>query len=535
MVKITGNPKKINLSTSSFKRMIEKNLLYVDKTKFIESFLEEGSDVQLITRHRRLGKSLNMDTLRCFLTDREDNSHLFKGLYIENSHVWKEINSAPVFYFDFKGLKPDIFRFQIFDYIKKFLELYCEEKHLSVGAKRYLKEESGNDTDALLHLMESVYNATGKNSYILVDEYDKALADNYKTEYYEEIRDFETSLFSAALKGNPYLEKALLTGVMRISRESMFSGLNNTKVYDIFDDNVYTEDYGLTEEEVDELNKLVNFDKNQLRKWYNGICVNKKPIYNTYSVMSFLEDGVYDCYWGQSGTTDIIVEMMNDTRASDISKMLAGGTIKAYINPRISFKDIASDTKDEDFYSLLVQGGYLSVLEKPKELSSMVLNIPNQELKIVWKRFVIKHVFGGISVLHDLFANSFNLNEFSKNLKSIISDRLSYYDLVGDKEQAYHMFLLGFLSAHGDSKVKLPVSNMESGDGRLDICIERKEGIFIFEIKQGEAHELEKLAQQALEQIEEKRYGSEFIDKRVVKVGIAFCKKQAFVKCREEA
>ncbi|MCL1999374.1 MAG: AAA family ATPase, partial [Turicibacter sp.] len=229
-IMVVGNPKKIDLSTSSFERMIERGNLYVDKTRIVENFLEEASSVQLITRQRRLGKTLNMDTVRCFLMDKVDNRHLFKGLYIEDSHVWELANSSPVFYFNFKGLHVQTYKIALYSLIVEYIESYCDKENLPKSVLDYVSSNNCEDTDGLLHLTKAVHHATGKRSYLLIDEYDKMLMDNYKIREYEEIRQYETLLFSAGFKDNPYLEKALITGVMRISRESLFSGLNNIKV-----------------------------------------------------------------------------------------------------------------------------------------------------------------------------------------------------------------------------------------------------------------------------------------------------------------
>ncbi len=170
---IVGNINKINLSASSFERMIVGGSLYVDKTRFIERFLNEASDVQLVARQRRLGKSLNMDMLRCFLTDKTDSRHLFKGLYIEKSQVWEKINSAPVFYFDFKRLDTDNYAEHIYFSICDYIDLYVKDQPVSRAVRNYLDCEKYNDTNGLLYLTECIYTVTRKSSYILIDEYDK--------------------------------------------------------------------------------------------------------------------------------------------------------------------------------------------------------------------------------------------------------------------------------------------------------------------------------------------------------------------------
>ncbi|MCL1998901.1 MAG: ATP-binding protein [Turicibacter sp.] len=544
---VVGNPKKIDLSTSSFERMIERGNLYVDKTRIIENFIEEASSVQLITRQRRLGKSLNMDTIRCFLTDKVDNRHLFKGLYIEQSHVWKYVNSSPVFYFNFKGLNVKTYRERVHRMIRLYIENYCQTS-INKNVEQYLSSKNFDDTDGFYYLTEAVYETTGKRSYLLIDEYDKMLMDNYKTDKYEEIRQYETLLFSAGFKDNPYLEKALITGVMRISRESLFSGLNNIKVFDIFSDRTYTDNYGLTEEEIDELQEFFDFDKATLKTWYNGIMVNGKPIYNTYSTMSFLDENKYKCFWAMSGIMDTIAELINENRRKILTKLLNGEKICMSIEERISLMDLLHEAGDEDFYSLIVQAGYLSAEQAAGETVSetirAIMSIPNIELMLAWKHFILKRVFRvSSSHVRSVFENSDNLPLFAKDLERIITDRLSHHDLGSLKgedrkkvpEILYHVFLLGLLCADGNTQQKYPLSNRESGDGRFDIFIERADGNFIFELKSSEkADNLEKDALSALEQITAKRYGAENSTKRLVKVGIAFVGKNCKISCDDK-
>ncbi|MCL1997418.1 MAG: ATP-binding protein [Turicibacter sp.] len=542
---IKGSINRIDLGTSSFERIIENGGLYVDKTRLVENFLNEPSQVHLITRHRRLGKSLNMNMLKCFLTDRADFRHLFKGLYIENSPVWEKANSAPVFYFDFKELTQKTCKEDIYDTICDYIETYCTGTDLSRQTKRYLSENKFENASGLRYLTESVYRATGKRSYILIDEYDKILMDNHNSPQYEEIRNFMTLLFSAGVKGNEYLEKALLTGVMRISKESLFSGLNNVKVFDVFDDNLYTDDYGFTESEIDELQALANFDKAELKAWYNGILVHGHAIYNTYSVATFLDSGKYDCHWTMSGVMDIIAKLLNEERMATLAQLLNGERILQSVDKRISLKGLSPEyTLDRDFYSLLVQAGYLAVeiesAESP-ENSLVALTIPNKELMLAWKDFILKYAFKEPTPILNIFRNSQNAEKFAEDLQGILDNRMSYHDFLKPRdeptkralERTYQQFMLILLCAYGDSKKCYPTSNRESGDGRYDVFIERKEAYYIFELKSSEkAEDLADNAVAALRQINEKRYGVELDeDKRLVRIGLAFFGKQCAVVC----
>ena len=540
---ITGDIKKIDLSISSFERMITEGYLYVDKTRMIEHFLNFTSSVQLIARQRRLGKSLNMDMLRCFLTDTKDYRHLFKGLYIESSPMWDKAHTGPVFSFDFKTLTAESYKAQIIGQTYKNISTIVDPDTL----KGYLKHQFDNlinnpdmASDSLLILTEIAYKVTGKRSYLLIDEYDKLLMYHYDKEQYEEIRSFKAALLSAGLKGNQYLEKALLTGVMRISHESILSGLNNIVTFDVFRDEIYTEDYGLTEEEIKELNKKADFEIDEMRAWYNGVKVSGKEIYNTYSVMSYLARGEYDCYWGKSGTLEMIINLLNDHRKLTLTKLLNGEQLKIEMDNRISLQQLSSESGDGAFYSLLAQAGYLSIDEKHLQGTALV-SIPNRELVIVWKNFIVNRLYTNASQARTLFDNADNPEEFAKDIEYFLQDRLSYYDLAVYKgedrervqERIYHIYLLGILSAYEDIRCRYPLTNRESGAGRYDILVEKPNANFIFELKSCSTEdELEKKAKEALEQIEAKRYGVDIGEaKRLVKIGIAFYDKMCKVKC----
>ena len=540
---VLGNPKKIDLSISSFDRLRAKNCLFIDKTRFIERFLNESNTVQLIVRQRRLGKSLNMDMLRCFLTDKEDHRDLFTDTYIKSSPVWRQANSEPVFLFDFKSLDVQNYKLQISEQIYKHLSVYVDPDSLNGYLKHRYESFINNmaaNTEGLLILTELVYEITGKRSYILIDEYDKLLWDSSGTEEYLEIKAYETRFLSAGLKGNRYLEKALLTGVTRVSRESVLSELNNLQTYDLFTDNIYVEDFGLSDSEIDILKNYLAFDKAVVREWYNGIKINGNEIYNIFSVLSYLQKSRLDNYWGRSGTIKIIVKMMDEARKEALLRMLGGETIEVYINHRISLEELNENPGDDVFYSLLLQTGYLS-LEQINMNNMGFIRIPNKELMNVWKEFVLSQLVKANAKFITLFDNIDNLNIYSEDVERFLSDRLSYFDIESTSgksktsEKTYHIFVLGLLSAYEDISYKKPtLSNRESGDGRYDILFERKNYSIIFEFKSVEnANKLESAAEEGLMQINEKRYYANAPkDKPLIKTAIAFCGKQCSVKSK---
>ena len=540
----TGNIRNIDLGLSLFEDIITKGNFYVDKTRLIERFLTSNSTVSLVARQRRLGKSLNMDTLRCFLTDKEDLRNLFKGLFIESSSVREMANSAPVFYFDFKGLNSGKYKMLVYDMIIAHIEDYCDENDLPRSVRRYVSNEDFDNPEGLRYLTEVIYKATGKRSYLLIDEYDKLLIDNRNNEAYEEIRSFLTALFSSALKGNQYLEKALLTGVMRISHESMFSGLNNIVTFDVFNDNTYMDDYGFTEEEIQAIGRITELDTAKLRQWYNGVRINGKPIYNTYSVMSYLREKDFLCYWGKSGTMDIITDMLDGSRMATLAKLMIGEQVLVPMADRVSVKNLVGKGSDQAFYSLLVQAGYLALCGRDEsKISSAIVSIPNTELMLVWKNFILDNLYPNSSEVLTLFDNADNLKVFAKDFEYFVQDRLSFHDLAVPKseelrkhhELIYHVFILGILSAYKDVRCMFPLSNRESGDGRYDILVEKPSSYYVFELKVcGKEDDLDAYAKKALSQISLKRYGADLEkSKRLVKVGIAFCGKKCKVRVSE--
>jgi hypothetical protein len=535
--RIINGDKKMDLGISSFSQLIRNQRLYVDKSKFIENFLLNGNSVQLIVRQRRLGKSLNLDMLRCFLTDLEDNRELFHGLYIENSEVMKLANSAPVFLFDFKNLNANTYQWDIMDQIDDQLHGYLPKEGVPQRFRRRYErmlEHPETFTKGFLLLTEIIYHITGKRSYLLIDEYDKLITNQYDRAKYEEIKQYESDLFTAGLKGNAYLEKALITGVMRISRESFLSGSNNIQTYDVFDDGVYTDDFGLCEEEVDSLHQFYLFEKATLKDWYNGIKVHGQDIYNIYSVLSYLSYGKYDNYWGRSGTLDVITNLLNESRREALMKLLNGEMLKTVIDKRMSFRELLNGAGDDQFYSLLVQSGYLT-LEEDLGNDRWMVKIPGRELMNVWKNFILSIVIRQQPNILTVFDHIDNLTAFDQDMTYFLSDRMSFYVDFKAQERAYHIFVLGLLSGYEDIRYRRPQSNQESGNGRYDILFERTNYCVIFEFKAvKEEKHIEKALEEALRQIDEKRYfAAAPRGKRVIKTAVVFCGKRCLVRSTE--
>jgi hypothetical protein len=377
---------------------------------------------------------------------------------------------------------------------------------------------------------------TGKKSYLLIDEYDNLLFDAANTAKYKELREYFTELYSAGMKGNLYLEKALLSGVTRISHEGMLSGLNNITTYDIFGDEVYLDDYGFTEAEMDELAVAVGFDRGLARDWYNGIKVGGQDIYNTFGVMSMIRRKKFDCYWGKSGMMKNITNLLSPERQRVILELLEpGNTARVDIEDRIGPEELFVENEDEMFYSLLVQSGYLSL--EQLQGSTGVVAIPNVELRQVWERFLLDLVIANKKVIYNLLVNIDDPESFAQDLAVFLQPLLaglSYMDLPkkidkDDKKLSrtpeiyYHLFLYGILSMCRERLgfTRL-LSNRESGDGRYDILMEFSERVIVFELKSATMDDdLAVLAKKALRQIKATGYGTD-LGKPIVAVGLAF-------------
>jgi hypothetical protein len=385
-----------------------------------------------------------------------------------------------------------------------------------------------------MYLTQNLHAVCGEKPYIFIDEYDKILMDNVYSGEYENIRRWITEVFESALKDNASLEKGILTGVTRVSKESMFSGLNNLAVYDVFTTSVYDRDFSLTEDEAQEL--LTPEELSEVKDWYNNTRVGKERLFNIYSVMSYLYYGKLDNYWAKSGTLDMLINLMNKSRADGLLEMIENRNafVITELQPRLSLKNIVSNLSDSQFYSLAIQAGYLTYdIETEAGAGSSPIYrvyIPNLELRSVWREFILEFV---VEAPGDDFRSIFNnigdTEEFSSQLKDFIDYRLSYYDTdKNEPERIYHVFLFGMTLA---AKYK-STSNKESGFGRYDLLIEGNAFNAVLEFKKAaDESELGKKAEEALRQIDKKKYYAGIKNsKPIFKVGIACYRTVCMVK-----
>jgi len=498
-------PKKkyrIDLSSSGFAHYIEDKLLYVDKTMFIEHFLNNPNKVLLITRPRRMGKSLNMDMLAEFLDCKKNSRHLFKGLKIEKRKVFKEhLNKYPVIYLDFEKLMPSTYRRNLRDYLLRTIRKYLNKKQYTDFISDYIANENNTNENAMHFLTENLKEVYGKAPIILVDEYDHLLIKNIKNPDYEEMRNYIYRVFGSAFKGNPNISKVLFTGILRLSQHSIFSGLNNVKIYDIFEESEFDEDFGLTKKEVKALVEPKDFKI--VQDWYNGIHVGNSYLFYINSVMNFLSKGKISNYWGQSDIINLLCDLLTQSKVLNI-----GEAAKKFGNSFIAEMD--------RYYALAVQAGYLTY--ERIENDKYILKIPNYELMNVWNSYILTELVRGDEhkKLDDIFSKIDNTVYFNKELSQLLSYKLSY-----------HGFVLGLMVALGfDVR-----SNNAAGIGRYDLYVESKKWTVAIEFKVSKtARGIKQAVGEALEQIKERKYLAGASKKKAAyAVGIGVHKNEAFV------
>ena len=534
---------KVSLGKSNFKRMIESKSFFVDKSLFIKEVIEEGSEVVLITRPRRFGKSLNFSMLKYFFDIKEDSKELFKGLKISREkESLMHMNKYPVLEIDFKGIGGDNWEEKKDDLKIKISKLY--KKHKKEVWKVLDEEEKdvynrinkkqatdGEIRDSIRGLTEYLERRHGEKVVVLVDEYDAVIVDMYGKKGFESCVDMFRRMYENALKGNDSLNKALMTGIMRVAKEGMFSGPNNVAVYTVLSER-FSKHFGFLEEEIEDVLKEEGLSLEETKKYYNGYKFGNNLIYNPWSITNLLHQKDYSTYWINTGlgAKNLIMDSLpshNDVVGKHLEKLIEGGSVISEIPEGISLQNVRRD--EESFWSLMLYSGYLTKEEKLHEMPSKYsLKIPNEEVKSFYM-WILKELSREVSsknIMELLIENK--SNEFEEKLNEAILKGISYYD---NSELFYHGLVYAMSKTLNDYKV---LSNVESGNGRPDIMIEGKGEGIIIEIKRAES-DLKKSSKEAIEQIKEKRYwerlGKEV--KKVKLVGLSFKSKEAKVLVEE--
>ena len=556
---------KLPIGVSNFKDIIEKNYYYFDKTKFIENILEDGSQVKLFTRPRRFGKTLNMSMLKYFfdVKNKDENRKLFEGLNISKSEYFDIQGNFPVISVSFKKYQEKDWK-NGFDMIKDIISgLYDEfefvKEKLSARKKKkfdsILMEEANlaNWKNSLADLSNYLYDFYGKKVIVLIDEYDQPIINSYIEGYYDETIDFFKSFYGSVLKDNEYLEMGVMTGILRVAKENIFSGLNNVKVHSILNER-FTEYFGVLENEVETALKDfgLEYDLSDVQKWYNGYLFGETKVYNPWSIINFLDEKKLGAYWVNTSENSLIklyLQKMKKEIFDDFSKLLNEENISKIINDNVTFGNLEANF-EKNFWNLFFHSGYLTLAEKYDAMKKVVsVKIPNKEILEMFSDMFIEVYFKNTGIFLDMTDALTNgdISNFKKYLKEILLENTGIFDVSGTyKEQFYHGLMLGLvLILKNEYEI---TSNNFAGKGRYDLLLkpknilEGKEGIIIeLKIVNGtenlsndKIHEkLEKECEVALNQIDEKGYSSVLKNagiEKVLKIGIAFLGKEFEVK-----
>ena len=534
--------KKIPIGVENFKEIINNNCYYVDKTKFIEEILNDGSKIKLFTRPRRFGKTLNMSTIKHFfdIKNNEENRKLFNNLDIEKSVYIKEQGQYPVIFVSMKGIK-DITWEEAKSSLKILIsKLYSEFKYLLDDLdefdlprfKKYLLADIdfANLKNALEFLTRVLYEKHKKEVILLIDEYDSPLISAYEHNYYDEAINFFKVFYGEALKTNDYLKMGIITGIIRVIKAGIFSDLNNLRVYSILDKQ-YSDFFGFTEKEVERMLIDFNIEYNlpEVKSWYDGYKFGDTEVYNPWSILNFVQNRELEGYWIGTSGNFLIKEVLKDSNSEiniSLEKLFNGEKIEEVITGN---SDLSSLLSYHEIWELLLFNGYLTVDKKIDE-DVYSLRLPNKEIRKFFKNEFIDITFGASEFRKTMETLKNNkIEEFEKNLQNILLKSTSYMD--GKNENFYHGLFLG-MSFYLDNKYSVK-SNREAGLGRYDVLIEpinKKERAFILEFKVTDSEKnLEKFSKEALEQIINKKYNIELIKKGIkdiTYIGIAFYKKQ---------
>ena len=550
------SPKKpLPIGVSDFKSATT-NYYYVDKTLLIRDFLNAIPMVSLFTRPRRFGKTLNMDMLRVFFEKTpEDTSIYFKDKYIWQcgDYYTKHQGQYPVIFLSFKDVKCSSWQ-ETFQKISKLISLEFmlhNELESSSVLSSYEKEqyhrfasENINEVDCqmglqLLSLL--LHKHYDKECVIIIDEYDTPIQQDHLCDFYNEIVDFMRNFFSGGLKDNPHLAFGFLTGILRVAKESIFSGMNNLKTNSILDNN-YSSYFGFTNEEVRDMLAYYDYeDKYQeICEWYDGYRFGNSEIFNPWSVINYISDQCFPkAFWQSTGSNDIIGEIIGTATPEineNLYKLICGNTVTTYVDTSVIYPEVQSNLNS--IYSFLLVAGYLKVAEiYPQNDGNYMCDvaIPNKEILYVYEKEVLNRTNQNnvsISIHQAIFSKD------TSKLQSLLEDFMlkSISTMDGASEAFYHGMMLGLCAVLGSQfKVR---SNRESGLGRFDIeLLPMVKGIpgFIFEFKHTKDInvDLDSLANSALKQIEDMKYDTELNDfgvEDIVKIGIAFRQKSAVVK-----
>ncbi|WGS65872.1 AAA family ATPase [Marinitoga aeolica] len=543
--------KRLPIGRSDFKSIIEDDMYYIDKSMLIKEIIESG-DVILITRPRRFGKTLNMSMMKYFFRNDQDNKHLFEGLKIWNEKeiIEKYLNKYPVIYITFKDLKQKNYEDMIKSVKYTITDLYRKHKESIDVLEEFEKDDyieiakgiadNVKYENSLKNLSEYLYRYYKQKVILLIDEYDTPIQQSYLNGYYNEFINFMGNILGNALKDNEYLEKGVLTGITRVAKESIFTGVNNLQASTVLSE-LFNDKFGLTWEEVEKTLKDygLEYEKEKVIEWYNGYNFGGLEIYNPYSIINLARNkGEIKYYWINSSGNALIKQLIRESTAevkTKIEELIEGKEIESSIDENLVYGDLDKST-EESIWTLFLFTGYLTWTKHTGEEGEprYSLKITNKETLQFFKKTVVDIIKESKihyeSILMELIHE--NYEEFKIAFKKIVERTISYFDVSGEEpERFYHGLILGMVV--GLSKKYIVKSNREAGYGRANLILipkEKTEPGIIFEFKKHYIKEgdLKNSAELGIKQIEEKGYEEEIKSygiEKIIKVAIAFDKK----------
>ncbi|MCI8330882.1 MAG: AAA family ATPase [Bacilli bacterium] len=545
--------KPIPIGVDNFKRIIEDKYYYVDKSKAIEDLINSKANVILYTRPRRFGKSLLLSTLDYFfnIEKKEENKSLFDGLYISKSDCMEYFGKYPVIRLDFKDLKGNSFE-SVLESLKSLMSItYSKFRYLqdSIEEENKIKFtnillEQGSTEDykkSLLKLTNYLESYYKEKVIVLIDEYDTPINEGYIKGFYDEIMDLIQPILSSSLKGNESLKMGILTGVLRVGGQSLFSSFNNLKVYDVMSNN-YSEYFGFTLEETKEILKYYNLElTKEVKDYYDGYVFGNVHVCNPWSILNYCSDKILEPYWLSTGSNKLIKKLLSEVSIKEpIEKLLQGDSIDFKYDKSITYESFTDVDNLNNLLNLLLVTGYVTFDRKEESTFSekTYFKIPNKEVKEDFIRIVdnisYKQRIVTIENYED-FIQSF-LSDDKKYIENYLNQKLlsvSYYD---NYESFYHGYSLGLFSILLTSNNFIVKSNRETGLRRSDVLIEKVDrtvGVVVeFKLSESES-DMETLAREAKEQIKEREYYKELVldgVKDIKEIVIVFNGKKAIVR-----
>ena len=548
--------KAIPIGIENFEDIIKDNYYYVDKSMLIEDILVNRAAVTLFTRPRRFGKTLNMSMIKYFfdVRNKDENRKLFEELKIFGSEYMKEQGKYPVIFVSLKDLRADTWEMCLLEIKKLISKIYREFQYITEKMNEDDKEiydsikNRKNDMDlntSIELLSEYLFEYYGERVIILIDEYDAPIINAFDKGYYNEAINFFQVFYSSALKTNDSLKYGILTGITRIIKEGIFSGLNNLKVDTILNKK-YSEYFGLLESEVIKMLDYfeMKYKIEEVKEWYNGYIFGDKRVYNPWSIINYVDNGEIKAYWANVSGNTLLENMLDQAREdvyTDLKRFTDGESIEKYISDGTTIKSLLSN--DDEIWQLFLYSGYLTKAKEQIEIDETLeytniynLKIPNKEIRKYFGNMFLNRFFGTelkTSILIKALESG-DIKKFEKTLGEIMINMFSHFDLNSEMEKIYQVFMIGLVGfLMGKYEI---ISNNESGYGRYDLAmipIKSNEKAYLMEFKISKTEKGMTLkAEETLKQIDEKKYDMRLKArgiKNILKIGIAFYGKKVKV------